>query len=138
MESRKQTKQKQIPSEQLVRLGVGFSPSPVEIKEARSCFRNRSYLVPSGIPGDEEPGGWGRGDRRRLEKRLCGGTSIPSKHLFSSGSAVSHILSFRRVIRPILEAAEYRYSHPQPLSHEQTRVLTQDNGTITTVYCRHP
>jgi hypothetical protein len=86
MESRKQTKQKQIPSEELVRLGVGFSPSPVEIKEARSCFRNRSYLVPSGIPGDEEPGVGTGGDRRRLEKRLCGGTSVIVKAPFSSAA----------------------------------------------------
>lgn len=56
--TRNKTKQKQILPDDLVRLGVvSSSRSLFEIKEARSCFRNRSYLVDyMGCPGDEEPG----------------------------------------------------------------------------------
>ena len=53
----KQTKQKQIPSGTWFDWGFWL---PVEIKEARSCFRNRSYLVGYlGCPGMKSRGAIG-------------------------------------------------------------------------------
>lgn len=124
MGGEKQTKQKQIPSEDLVGLGVLL---PFEIKEARSCFRNRSYVdeLPRN-PGDEEPGMEGGG-----LKRDFGEVQYMSKHHFQRKERSEQY----RARRAILEVEYRRYSHWHGHSHSIADPGAYSNSTAA--YRRH-